>query len=56
MQRWFMYRLPHTGSFYANGPLPASSIRDARRRLAELFQVVRLPRGTEVWETDRRTA
>lgn len=50
MRRWY-YRLP--GSAYANGPTgPFASEREARAYLREIYDLVKLPRGTEVWPAD----
>ena len=46
--RWY-YRFP--GNFFAYGPITAqfATEREARAYLRHIWQLDRLPRGTEVW-------
>ena len=50
--RLFYYMFPGNGM--ACGPIEATDEQDARRRLREIYDMPRLSRGTQVWETSRR--
>lgn len=50
--RWY-YRFP--GSFYALGPTSRSfaTEREARAEIRRIWELDRLPRGTEIWRAFR---
>ena len=49
MIKHFYFRLP--GDFYP-GDVYAKSEKEAREKLRELLGVKRLPKGTEVWQSN----
>lgn len=48
MRNW-MYQFP--GECYANGPVRAMTEKDARAEIRRVWDLTRLPQGTQVWAT-----